>query len=80
MCCGRRADRRLTGMVEDYSDLRLDTEATVLDAAPMTATGELAEATDLQPGAPLYRISRRRHTSILHELQVTLEPWFDTGA
>ena len=56
----RRADRRLTGMVEDYSDLRLDTEATVLDAAPMTATIELAEAMDLQAGAPLYRISRLR--------------------
>lgn len=96
----RRADRRLTGMVEDYSDLRLDTEATVLDSGPMAATTELAEAMDLSAGAPLFRISRLRlferqplafhdaflaaelgqrvaeldlrHTSILHELRITL--------
>lgn len=96
----RRADRRLTGMVEDYSDLHLDTDAAVLDAGPMTATAELAEAMGLTAGAALFRISRLRrfehqplafhdaflpadlggrvalldlsHTSILHELQVTL--------
>jgi len=56
----RRADRRLTGMVEDYSDLRLDTEATVVEAGPMAATAELAEVMDLQAGAALYRISRLR--------------------
>lgn len=56
----RRTDRRLTGMVEDYSDLRLDTEATVLDAGPMAATAELADAMDLRAGAALFRISRLR--------------------
>lgn len=56
----RRADRRLTGMVEDYSDLRLETEATVLDAGPMAATAELADAMNLPAGAPLFRISRLR--------------------
>jgi GntR family transcriptional regulator len=96
----RRAERRLTGLVEDFSDLRLDTEARVLDAGPMAATADLAEAMALAAGAPLYRISRLRnferrplafhdaflpaelgstiaaldlrHTSIMHELQVTL--------
>ncbi len=56
----RRAERRLTGLVEDFSDLRLDTEAKVLDAGPMAATAELAEAMAVAPGAPLFRISRLR--------------------
>lgn len=56
----KRADRRLTGMVEDFSDLRLDTDATVLDAGPITATAELAETMGLPADAPLFRISRLR--------------------
>jgi GntR family transcriptional regulator len=96
----RRSDSRLTGLVEDFSDLRLDTEAKVLDAGEMSASTDLAEAMALPPGEPLYRISRLRnfeaqplalhdaflpaplgravaaldlrHTSIIHELEVTL--------
>ena len=96
----RRSERRLTGLVEDFSDMRLDTDAKVLDAGPMTATAELAEAMGLRRGQALHRISRLRnferptlafhdaclpaelghriteldlrHTSIMHELQVTL--------
>ena len=56
----KRRDRRLTGMVEDFSDLRLDTEATVLDIGPMTATAELAETMELPVGTSLFRISRLR--------------------
>jgi GntR family transcriptional regulator len=96
----RRSERRLTGLVEDFSDLRLDTDAEVLDAGAMSASADLAEAMALAPGEPLYRISRLRrfeaqplafhdaflpaglgarvaaldlrHTSIIHELEVTL--------
>ena len=96
----RRAERRLTGLVEDFSDMRLDTEAKVLDVGPMRVTAELAEAMGLRRGQALHRISRLRdferqplafhdaflpaelgqriaeldlrHTSIMHELQVTL--------
>jgi GntR family transcriptional regulator len=57
----RRSEQRLTGLVEDFSDLRLDTEAKVLDAGAMSASAELAEAMALPPGEPLYRISRLRH-------------------
>lgn len=56
----RRAERRLTGMVEDFSELHLDTQAAVLETAPISATAELAEAMDVAVGAPLYRISRMR--------------------
>jgi GntR family transcriptional regulator len=56
----RRADRRLTGMVEDFSELRLDTKANVLQAAPIAATAELTEAMGVPADAPLYRISRLR--------------------
>ena len=56
----RRSERRLTGLVEDFSDLRLDTDARVLDAGPMAAGAELAEAMAIPPGTPLYRISRLR--------------------
>jgi GntR family transcriptional regulator len=54
----RRSERRLTGLVEDLSDLRLDTDAEVLDAGAMTASADLPEA--MAPGEPLYRISRLR--------------------
>jgi GntR family transcriptional regulator len=56
----RRAERRLTGMAEDFSELRLDTQAKVLQAGPIAASTELAEATGVPVNAPLYRISRLR--------------------
>lgn len=57
----QRSERRLTGPVEDFSELHFDTEARVLDAGAIVATGELREAMQLSANdSPLYRISRLR--------------------
>jgi GntR family transcriptional regulator len=56
----RRTERRLTGMVEDFSELHFDTRAKVLEAGPVAATAELAEALGVMTEEPLYRISRLR--------------------
>lgn len=56
----QRAERRLTGMVEDFSELHFDTRAKVLEAGPVVATAELAEVMGVITEEPLYRISRLR--------------------
>lgn len=56
----RHTERRLTGMVEDFSELHFDTRAKVLEAVPVAATPELAEAMGVITDEPLYRISRLR--------------------
>lgn len=56
----RRTERRLTGMVEDFSELHFDTRAKVLEAGPVAASAELTEAMGVMKEEPLYRISRLR--------------------
>jgi GntR family transcriptional regulator len=54
-------DRRLTGLVEDFSDFKLNTNATVLEAGPTVLPADMAEAARRRPGEPAYRITRLRH-------------------
>jgi GntR family transcriptional regulator len=56
----RRAERGLTGLVEDFSDLHLNTEARVLEAGPAPMTDEVAETMGLSADESVYRISRLR--------------------
>lgn len=55
-----RPERRLTGMAEDFTDLRLETEAKVLEHGPVQARPEIADAIGVAVGVPLYRIHRLR--------------------
>lgn len=55
-----RGERRLTGLAEDFTDLRLDTQATVLEKAVVAAPLDVAEAVGGTPGAPIFRIARLR--------------------
>lgn len=50
-------ERRLTGPVEDFTDLKLDTEARVLEAANVEAPGDVAEVLDC---AVVFRMLRLR--------------------
>jgi GntR family transcriptional regulator len=56
----RRPERRLTGMVEDFYALNLDTEAKVLQAGPARMPASLAEQLGIDPETPLFRITRLR--------------------
>lgn len=55
-----RGERRLTGLVEDFTDLRLDTEAAVLEKAVVCAPPDVAEAVGGTAGAQIFRITRLR--------------------
>jgi GntR family transcriptional regulator len=52
--------RRLTGLVEDFTDLRLSTSARVLESGPAPAPPEVAKAMGVSEGADLFRITRVR--------------------
>jgi GntR family transcriptional regulator len=47
--------------VEDFSDFKLNTNATVLEAGPTVLPADMAEAARARPGEPVYRITRLRH-------------------
>jgi GntR family transcriptional regulator len=49
---------RLTGLVEDFTDLRLNTSARVLESGLAPASSEVAKAMEVPEGAELFRISR----------------------
>jgi GntR family transcriptional regulator len=55
-----RRDRRLTGMAEDFTNLKLDTEARVLEKGVVKAPVEIAETMKLAEGEEVYRIVRVR--------------------
>lgn len=55
-----RPERRLTGLTEDFSALRLDTEARVLETGPARLPPALCAAMGLEADAPGFRISRLR--------------------
>lgn len=56
----RRPERRLTGMVEDFHALNLDTEAKILYAGPARMPLSLAEQLGIDPEMPIFRITRLR--------------------
>lgn len=53
-------DDRLTGLVDDFTELKLDTHAEVLVKAVENPPPEVAKALDVSPGSPMFRIRRRR--------------------
>lgn len=53
-------ERRLTGSVEDFSELRFDTAAVVLETKSVSAPGGVAEMMQLAPGEPIFHIARLR--------------------
>jgi GntR family transcriptional regulator len=55
------AESRVTGLVEDYTELRFDTETRVLAQAAMAPTRNTAEALKLGAGQMAYWISRLRY-------------------
>ncbi|HEY4068265.1 MAG TPA: GntR family transcriptional regulator [Burkholderiaceae bacterium] len=63
------ADQKLTGLVEDYAALKLDTHAKVLEAAPLRAAPQLPLVQSAD--APQFRIRRLRYLDgrplVLHE-------------
>lgn len=59
----RARDERLTGLVEDFTDLGLDTRATVLRSGEEPAPPEVCERLGLEPGTRLHRILRLRSVS-----------------
>ena len=52
--------RRLTGPVEDFTELRLDTAARILECGPVPAPQGVAKAMDLAAGTRVYRVTRLR--------------------
>lgn len=56
----RSRDERLTGLVEDFTDLGFDTRVQVLRSGIETATPDVCERLGLEPGTPLHRILRLR--------------------
>ena len=61
-----RAEQRLTGLTEDFSALKLDTEARVLERGPVMPPPVVAEIMRPAPSGPVYRISRLRFFSKGH--------------
>ncbi|MBS7811402.1 GntR family transcriptional regulator [Roseococcus pinisoli] len=57
----RRPERRLTGMVEDFLALNLDTETKTLQAGPGRIPPALAEELGIDPEMPLFRLTRLRY-------------------
>jgi GntR family transcriptional regulator len=53
-------DRRLTGNSEDFSELKFDTAATVLDARAMAPPNGVAKVMNLDPSAEIFHIGRLR--------------------
>lgn len=53
-------DDRLTGLVDDFTELKLDTRAELLDKAVENPPPEVAKALGVSPAAPMFRIRRRR--------------------
>lgn len=56
----RTRDERLTGLVEDYTELKLDTDVDVIHAEPYVAPGRVSAALGLKRGQRLFRILRLR--------------------
>jgi GntR family transcriptional regulator len=65
--------RRLTGLVEDFTDLRLNTSARVLESGRAPAPPEVAKAMEVAEGAELFRITRVR---FFEELPLALHDAF----
>jgi GntR family transcriptional regulator len=63
----------LTGLVEDFTDLRLNTSARVLESGPTLAPPEVAKAMEVREGAELFRITRVR---FFEELPLALHDAF----
>jgi GntR family transcriptional regulator len=57
----RARDERLTGLVEDFTELNLDTRADVVSAGMQKAPLRVASALNLERDAELFRILRLRH-------------------
>lgn len=55
-----KLDTRLTGLVEDFSALKFDTEARVLEKGPINPPRGVASALELDPAESIYRIMRLR--------------------
>jgi len=53
-------ERRLTGLSEDFSELKFDTAATVLEAKAVIPPGDLVELMKLEPLEMIFHISRLR--------------------
>ena len=53
--------RRLTGMIEDFSALKFDTAATVLNAKPTSPPASVVAMMGLAPNAEAFHIGRLRH-------------------
>ena len=56
----RLVESRLTGLVEDFSALRFDTEARTLATGPVVPSAEVAERVGAEPNEMVYRIVRLR--------------------
>jgi len=56
-----RSERRLTGLAEDLSELKFDTEARVLEKGPVMPSPTVIEIMRTPPGEMVYRITRLRH-------------------
>jgi GntR family transcriptional regulator len=54
-------ERRLTGLSEDFSELKFDTAATVLDAKPTSPPASVVAMMGLAPNAEAFHIGRLRH-------------------
>lgn len=57
----RALTRRLTGLVEDFTELRLDTEVRVIEAGTAFPPSDLAAALHVPTDEPMYRIRRLRY-------------------
>src|SRR5687768_9177032 len=56
----RAPDQRFTGLVEDYTELKLNTDVDVIRAGTEKAPARVAAALDLGGGGEIYRILRLR--------------------
>jgi GntR family transcriptional regulator len=69
--------RRLTGLVEDFTDLRLNTSARVLESGPAPAPPAVAAAMDFAADTEVFRITRVRFFEqlplVLHDAFLPLE-------
>ena len=51
---------RLTGLTEDFSALKFNTEARILETGEQRASHEIAEAMGVETGTPVWRVTRLR--------------------
>jgi GntR family transcriptional regulator len=56
----RTRDERLTGLVEDYTELKLDTDVDVIEAEPHKPSARVAAALGVKRGHELFRVLRLR--------------------